>query len=146
MYWAKGICIKGVTTPKLIATTKGIPLTVLRNSREKGKLRIARILILDEYATFLETLPYATVVLPEDIETLCRAKLSDAWFSQSKWSVSKFIAALAKSNWRKFLSGIPKLEEGEMAFLNAHNHRLRRVMNLSKAEFKILNPIGEFCK
>ncbi len=144
MYWAQGMCIKGVTTPKLIATTKGITLAALRTSRERGKLRIARILILDEYATFLERVPYATTVLPDDIEQLCRDKLASPWFSQSKWSVSKFIAALSRKNWKAFLSGIKKLEEGDLAFLNAHNHRLRRVLNLTKAEYQILKPIGDF--
>lgn len=145
MYNAKGSCTRGLTTPKIIAQANGITLGKWQASKERGKLRIARILILDEYSAFLTRSGFDTVVLHDQADQLCLDILERPWFKATgNWNQSKLIAALSRSKWQAFLGEIPYVVEGDGLAFNAHQHPLRKVLRLTKREYTVLSPIGEY--
>lgn len=139
-------CTKGIeVSANTIATGRGIEVESVRKSKDKGRLAIARILILDEYAAFVENAGYPTFLPREELEKVCTEILAREWYSTGIWNISKLVACCAKENWARYLDTLdaPDHDDDETATLaeqlSAHRQPLRRVLALSKSEFKSLS-------
>jgi len=139
-------CSKGLEVSNItIARGRNTTPEKVRASKERGRLAIARILILDEYAAFVEREGYPTFLPMSETEKLCHEVLDRDRYKAGVWNISKLVACCSKRMWKNYLATLdePEHSDDETASLaeqlSAHNQSLRRVMDLSKIEFTSLS-------